>query len=71
MDFTVIWTIVDIIVAAMCLYQAGKFGAIIQIDRVDGRKTEMVFHVLYWTDIFLGLYMIIAIYGRGIERGGM
>lgn len=71
MNPEVIWTIVDIVLAALCLYQAGKFGAVIEIDRQDNRKTETMFHVFYWVDLFLGLYFIICVYGRGIERGGI
>lgn len=65
------FTLIDMFVAALCLYQAGKFGAAMQIDKIDGRKTETMFEVLYWLNLFFGLYLLIAIYGRGIERGGM
>ena len=66
---TNLWVIIDIICAAVCLYQAGKFAVIMDFDRQDGRKTETQFHLLYWLDIFFGLYFIIAVYGKGIERG--
>lgn len=66
-----IWVLINIAVAALCLYQAGKFGFILQVDRQEGRKTEPAFHVLYWLDLFFGLYLIICVYGQGVERGGM
>jgi hypothetical protein len=66
---TNLWVILDIALAAFCLFQAGKFGSIMDIDRQEGRKTETTFHVLYWLDIFFGLYFIICVYGKGIERG--
>jgi hypothetical protein len=66
-----IWVLVYTALAAICLFQAGRFGFIIDIDRQEGRKTELTFHVLYWLDIFFGLYFIICVYGQGIERGGM
>ena len=65
------FTLIDMFVAALCLYQAGKFGAAMQIDKIDGRKTETMFEVFYWLNLFFGLYLLISIYGRGIERGGM
>lgn len=71
MEFKVIWTIVDMIVAAMCLYQAGKYGAVIELDRGEDRKTPTFFQVFYWLNMFFGLYMLIVIYGKGIERGGL
>ena len=65
------FTLIDMTVAALCLYQAGKLGAAVQIDRIDGRKTETMIHVLYWLDFFFGLYLLISIYGRGVTRGAM
>lgn len=64
--------IINMFVAALCLYQAGKFGAAMEYDRdVFKEKTPTHIHILYWLDIFFGLYLIISVYGQGIERGGM
>lgn len=66
------FTLLDMFVAALCLYQAGKFGAVFEYDReIFKEPTPVHMHVLYWLNMFFGLYLLISVYGRGIERGGM
>ena len=66
------FTIVTIILAAFSLYQAGKLGAAIEFDRdIFMEKTPISMHILYWLNLFLGLYMIIVVYGRGIAQGAL
>lgn len=68
---TNLWILLDMFIAAMCLYQAGKFATVMDINCIEERKTKIHMQVLYWLNLFFGLYLLIVIYGKGIERGSM
>ena len=65
-----IWTLFTMIVSALSLYQAGKFKAVMDYDRdVFEQDTPTELKVYYWINLIIGLYLIVVVYGRGIERG--
>ena len=65
-----IWTLLTIAASALSLYQAGKFKTVMDYDRdVFEKDTPTELKVYYWLNLIIGLYLIIVVYGRGLERG--
>lgn len=64
----VVFVILDIILAFFCAFNAGRLSAMMDIDEIDGRKTDPYLPILKWLSIAFSIYMIIAVYGMGLRR---
>ena len=49
-------------------FQAGQIKAMIDIDKIDGKKPEKKAYILLVVDILISIYLIISIYGAGVNR---
>ena len=59
---------VNMILAFVLAYQAGQMKAMINVDRVEGRKSHWSIYTLLVLDVLMSIYFIISVYGAGIAR---
>ena len=65
----VVFLILDIFLAIFLAYQAGQIKAIIDIDKIEGKKPEKWAYFLLVADLLISLYIVISIYGMGMRHG--
>jgi hypothetical protein len=65
----VLFLLFDIFLAIFLAFQAGQIKAIIDIDKIDGIKTEKKAYFLLVADLLISLYLVISIYGMGLRHG--
>lgn len=64
-----VFLIVDIFLAIFLAYQAGQIKAMIDVDKIEGKKPEKWAYFLLCADLFISLYLVISIYGMGMRHG--
>lgn len=64
-----VFLIVDIFLAIFLAFQAGQIKAIIDIDKIEGKKPEKKAYFLLVADLLISLYLVISIYGMGMRHG--
>ena len=63
-------TIIDIVLAFWCAFQAGKMKAAIDIEGIESnKKLPASFYFWMYANAVMSLYLMISIFGRGITRG--
>lgn len=68
---TTLLVIVNMVVALLLVYQAGKLATMIEYDRdIFNIKPDMMIYVYWFVDIVLAAYLIVAIFGQGVQIGG-
>ena len=60
--------IIDILLAIFLAFQAGQIKAMIDVDKIDGKKPEKKAYFLLVADLLISLYLVISIYGMGIRH---
>ena len=60
--------IFNMFLAFFLAFQAGQIKAMIDIDKIDGKKPEKKAYILLVADILISIYLIISIYGAGVNR---
>lgn len=61
--------IITMILAFFLAFQAGQMKAMIDINKVDGIKSEWKLYFFLICNSLISIYMIISLYGAGITRG--
>ncbi len=65
----VLFLILDIFLVIFLAFQAGQIKAMIDVDKIDGKKPEKWAYFLLVADLLISLYLIISIYGMGMRHG--
>lgn len=63
-----VFLIVDIFLAIFLAFQAGQIKAIIDVDKIEGKKPEKWAYFLLVADLLISLYLVISIYGMGMRH---
>lgn len=61
--------IIDIFLAIFLAFQAGQIKAMIDVDKIEGKKPEKMAYFLLVVDLIISLYLVISIYGMGMRHG--
>ena len=65
----VLFLIIDIFLAIFLAFQAGQIKAMIDVDKIEGKKPEKYAYFLLVVDLIISLYLVISIYGMGMRHG--
>ena len=63
-----LFLLIDIFLAIFLAYQAGQIKAMIDVDKIDGKKPEKMAYFLLVADLVISLYLVISIYGMGMRH---
>ena len=61
--------LIDIFLAIFLAFQAGQIKAMIDVDKIEGKKPEKMAYFLLVADLVISLYLVISIYGMGMRHG--
>ena len=64
----VLFLLFDIFLAIFLVFQAGQIKAMIDVDKIDGKKPEKMAYFLLVADLVISLYLVISIYGMGMRH---
>jgi hypothetical protein len=64
----VLFLFIDIFLAIFLAFQAGQIKAMIDVDKIDGKKPEKMAYFLLVADLVISLYLVISIYGMGMRH---
>lgn len=64
----VLFLLFDIFLAIFLAFQAGQIKTMMDVDKIDGVKTEKWAYFLLWADLIISLYLVISIYGMGMRH---
>jgi hypothetical protein len=66
---SVVLLVINMVLAFTLAYQSGKMKAMIDIDKIDGKETDVKIKVLWIADALISAYLIVSIYGAGVTNG--
>jgi hypothetical protein len=61
--------IFNMFLAYFLAFQAGQMKAMIDTDKIDGRKPEKRAYFFLVANTLISVYLIISIYGAGMRHG--
>lgn len=61
--------ILNVFLAFFLAFQAGCMKTMIDVDKIEGKKSDWKLYFFLVADTLISLYLIISIYGMGINRG--
>lgn len=61
--------ILNLLLGFYLAFQAGQMKAMIDVDRVEGRKSDWKLYFFLVADTLISLYLLVSIYGMGVNRG--
>lgn len=64
-------TVIMMILAFFNSYLAGKLVAALDVNRIEGRPFEWKLAGMALMNAIVGIYLIIAVYGQGLQRGSL
>lgn len=60
--------IVNIFLAFFLAFQAGQIKAMVDIDKIEGKKPEKKAYFFIVANTLISIYLIISIYGQGLSH---
>jgi len=60
--------VITMILAFFLAFQAGQMKALIDVDRVEGKKSDWKLYFFLVANTLISVYLIISVYGAGINR---
>ena len=61
--------ILNMILVFVLAFQAGCMKAMIDVDRIEGKKSNWKLYFFLVADTLISVYLLVSIYGMGINRG--
>jgi hypothetical protein len=60
--------VITMFAAFFLAFQAGQMKAMIDVDRIEGRKSDWKLYFFLVAETLMSMYLIISIYGHGVAR---
>ena len=64
----VIVLVINIFLAFFLAFQAGQMKAMIDVDKIEGKKPEKRAYFFLVADTLISIYLILSIYGAGLSH---